>query len=70
MKLSHKELVRLSMVYKVSSDPSAANGAWNQLRSNTEKNEWVIDQKWYKEANLLIDHINNSLLWKALNEED
>ena len=70
MSLSHEELVRISMVYMLSNDPLVYENAWNQIRDNTEENESVSAQEWYKEADRLTDHIENSLLWKALNEKD
>ena len=70
MKLSHKELVRLTMVYMLSSDPLIYTNALNLIRENVGTNEDIINQEWYKEADRLTDHIENSLLWKALYEED
>ena len=70
MKLSHKELVRLTMVYMLSSDPLIYTNALNLIRENVGTNKDIINQEWYKEADRLTDHIENSLLWKALNEKD
>ena len=70
MELSYQELVRLTMVYMLSSDPLIYTNALNLIRENVGTNEGIINQEWYKEADRLTDHIENSLLWKALNEKD
>ena len=65
MKLSHEELVRLSLIYMLSSDPLVYNNAWNQIRDNAKENESVSAQEWYKEALRVLYRIENSLLWKG-----
>lgn len=70
MSLSHEELVRVSLIYMSSHDPLVYVDAYIKIRANVKTNERYFDQKWYKEADKLYNDIFNSLLWKALNEED
>ena len=70
MKLSHKELVRISFIFMSSSDPLVYVDAYNKIRANVKTNERFFDQKWYQEADRLYNDIFNSLLCKALYEED
>ena len=45
MELSYQELVRLTMVYMLSSDPLIYTNALNLIRENVGTNEGIINQE-------------------------